>query len=260
MDEDLEDEDIFEANEQFWDASTPGKMEVESYPLDEFRAGESTLFDHEHEELGDVSGKSVLHLQCNNGLETLSLAREGADAVGVDISAESLRYARELAEEAGLDAEFVRCNVYDVPETVDREFDVVYTSRGVLVWLPDLEAWADVIADSLADDGIFYLFEGHPLVHVFDDDLRVTRSYFDNRPSRQAAADFGADEEHYLTRHTLGDVVTALASAGLRIEFVHEFPFDYWYRWEGMVEDANGRYTLPDEEIPLSFSIRATPA
>ena len=255
MDEDTE--DILEANRRFWDASTPHKMEVSSYPLESFREGKSTLFDHEQAELGDVAGKSLLHLQCNNGLETLSLAREGADAVGIDISRESLRYARELAVEAGIDATFIQCNVYDVPEVLDRTFDVVYTSRGVLVWLPDLENWADIVVQSLADDGVFYLFEGHPVADIFDDDLEMMGSYFDARPRRYNEAGFGVDQEHYQTQHTLGDVVTALASAGLRIEFVHEFPFAFWRRWKGMVEDDRGRWVLPDDHIPLTFSIRA---
>jgi SAM-dependent methyltransferase len=137
--------------------------------------------------------------------------------VGVDVSAETLRYARELAAEAGLDAGFVRCNVYDVAGALDREFDVVYTSRGVLVWLPDL----------------------------------------DDRPRRLSGADFGPDEDHHQVAHPLGEVVTALASAGLRIESVREFPFDHWRRWESMVREEAGRWTLPDAEIPLSFSVRA---
>jgi SAM-dependent methyltransferase len=178
--------------------------------------------------------------------------------VGVDVSAESLRYTRELAAEAGLDAEFVRCNVYDVAEALDREFDVVYTSRGVLVWLPDLEEWATAVADILADGGTFYCFDGHPLVHAFGGDLRPTRSYFDDRPRRLSEADFGPDEDHHQVAHPLGDVVTALASAGLRTESVREFPFDHWRRWESMVRDGAGRWTLPDAEIPLSFSVRAS--
>lgn len=255
MNEDFD--DMFEVNRRFWDASTPGKMDVGSYPLESFRAGESTLFEHEHGELGDVTGKTVLHLQCNNGLETLSLARAGADAVGIDISAESLRHARELAAETGIDAEFVQCNVYDVPEALDREFDVVYTSRGVLVWLPELADWASVIAESLVDGGRFYLFEGHPLADVYDDDLEMDGSYFDGHPRRYEEAGFGADQEHYRTQHTLGSVVSALSAAGLEIEFVHEFPFAFWRRWEGMVEDERGRWTLPGDPIPLTFSIRA---
>lgn len=250
-------ENIFEANRRFWDASTPRKMEDGSYPLESFREGESTLFDHEREEIGDVTGKTLLHLQCNNGLETLSLAREGADAVGIDISGESLRYARELAAETGISAEFLQCNVYDVPAILDRSFDVIYTSRGVLVWLPDLEDWADVIVRSLSEDGIFYLFEGHPIADIFDDDLGPGVSYFDAHPRQYDEAAFGADQEHYRIQHTLGDVVTALASAGLRIEFVHEYPFAFWHRWEEMIEDECGRWTLPDESIPLTFSIRA---
>lgn len=250
-------DDIFEANRRFWDVSTPRKMEIGSYQLKSFREGKSTLFDHEHEELEDVAGKTLLHLQCNNGLDTLSLAREGANAVGIDISKESLQYARDLATEAEIDATFVQCNVYNVPEVLDREFDVIYTSRGVLVWLPDLVDWADVIARSLADDGIFYLFDGHPVADVLDDNLEMDGSYFDAHPRRYNETEFGADQEHYRTQHTLGDVVTALVSAGLQIEFVHEFPFAFWRRWEGMVEDKQERWTLPGDHIPLTFSIRA---
>jgi len=255
MDEDPE--EIREANRRFWDASTAQKMAVGSYPLASFRAGESTLFEHERRELGDVAGASLLHLQCNNGLETLSLARAGADAVGIDISGESLRYARELAAEVDVDASFVQCTVSDVPAVLDRTFDVVYTSRGVLVWLPDLDVWADSVARSLAEGGVFYLYDGHPIADIFDDDREPDGSYFDSDPRRYDGARFGADREHYRTRHTLGDVVTALASAGLDIEFVHEFPFAFWRRWEGMVRDERGRWTLSGDPLPLSVSIRA---
>ena len=250
-------ESIFETNRRYWDDATPRKMEVGSYPVESFVDGDSTLFEYERDEVGDVSGKSLLHLQCNNGLETLSWAREGADVTGIDISDESLRYARDLAEEAGLDAEFVQSNVYNVPEVLDRQFDVIYTSRGVLPWLPDLDDWAEVIARSLNDGGVFYVFEGHPLVHVFDNDFEVARSYFDTEPRKRDEAGFGIDAEYYQIHHTLGDIVTALATAGLRIEFVHEFPVDYWHRWEGMVRDEDGRWTLPGVDLPLTFSLRA---
>lgn len=253
-------DDLVDVNRRFWDASTPRKMETGSYLLDDFREGTSTLFAHEQEELGNVTGKSLLHLQCNNGLETLSLAREGADAVGIDISGESIRYGRELAAETGIDATFVQCDVYDVPAVLDESFDVVYTSRGVLVWLPDLGAWAEVIADALTDDGVFYLYEGHPVADVFDDEFEMDGSYFDATPRRHDSAGFGVDQEHYQIQHTLGDVLTALTSAGLRIEFVHEFPFAFWHRWDGMVADDQGRWTLPGDHVPLSFSVRAVNA
>lgn len=250
---------IFETNRRYWDVSTPRKMEHGSYPVESFLGGESTLFEHEREAVGDVSGESLLHLQCNNGLDTLSWAREGASVTGVDISGESLRCARALADEAGLEAAFVQCNVYDVSRVLDRTFDVVYASRGVLVWLPDLEGWADAVARSLADDGVFYLFDSHPLVHLLDGDLDLRESYFDTDPRKYDETRFGADEENYQTAHTLSGVVTALASAGLRIEYVHEFPFDYWRRWDRMARDADGRWTLPGGPLPLTFSIRATP-
>jgi len=250
-------EDVVEANRRFWDAATPRKMAVGSYPLEAFRTGKSTLFEHEREELGDVAGQSLLHLQCNNGLETLSLARDGADAVGVDVSAESLRYARELAAEVGVDAAFVQADVADVDAVFDRAFDVVYTSRGVLVWLPDLAEWAAAIAGSLADGGRFYLYDGHPIVEVYGEEFEPQASYFDAEPRWYEEAGFAPDEEHYRVQHTLGDVVTALATAGLRVEFVHEFPFSFWRRWDDMVEDERGRWTMPGDHVPLSFSLRA---
>lgn len=251
---------IFETNQAYWDVSTPRKMEYGSYPVESFFDGDSTLFEHEREEIGNVSGKSLLHLQCNNGLDTLSWAREGAEVTGIDISGESLRYARELADEAGIDARFVQCNVYDVGEVLDREFDIVYTSRGVLVWLPDLDGWADAVARSVTDDGIVYLFDEHPFLHVFDEDLDITRSYFDNLPQQHDETTFGADAENYQTVHKLGDVVNALASAGLRTEFIHEFPFDFWHRWDSMVQDENGRWTLPGDTVPQTFSLCARPS
>ena len=233
-------------------------MDVGSYPLESFRGGQSTLFAHERDELGDVKGKSILHLQCNNGLETLSLARDGADCIGIDISGESLRYARTLAIEHNLDADFIQCNVYDVSHIFDRNFDIVYTSRGVLDWLPDLGTWADCIAATLTDGGTFYLYEGHPVADIYDDTQRVAGSYFDDHPRRYETAGFGVDQSHYRTHHTLGAVISSLTTAGLSIEFVHEFPFAFWQRWEEMIKDQQGRWRLPDDPLPLSFSLRAT--
>ena len=255
---DPESNTIFEVNRRYWDISTPRKMSHGSYPLESFLDGESTLVEHERREVGDVSGKSLVHLQCNNGLETLSWARAGADVTGIDISGESLRYAREIADEAGLDAELIQCNVYDVADVFDRRFDVVYTSRGVLVWLPDLDSWGEAIADSLVDGGTFYVFDEHPFLYVFDEDLNVAHSYFDSDPRIYHETRFGADVENYQTMHTLSDVVNALMSSGLQIEYIHEFPFDFWHRWDRMVRDDNDRWTLPGEQVPLTVSIRAT--
>ena len=251
-------DEIFDVNRRFWDASTPAKMNVGSYPLDTFGDGSSTLFPHEHDELGDVTEKTILHLQCNNGLETLSLARMGATVIGIDISGESLRCGQRLATEAGIDADFVQCNIYDVSNIFAQQFDIVYTSRGVLVWLPALSSWANNIVDLVRPGGTFYIYEGHPIADSYDDDLAFDGSYFDTHPRLYEQAGFGVDKEHYRTQHTLGAVTTALASAGLSIEFVHEFPFAFWRRWEGMVTDEQGRWCLPDDPIPLSFSIRAT--
>ena len=131
-----------EANRLSWDARTPTHFKSRFYDVDGFRAGESSLNSLEIDEMGDVEGKRLLHLQCHFGMDTMSWARLGAKVTGVDFSAEAISRAKALSAELGIDAEFVVSNIYDLPDTLDGRFDVVFTSYGVLTWLPDLEPWA----------------------------------------------------------------------------------------------------------------------
>ncbi len=115
------------------------------YDLEGFRRGQNTFYPIEIEELGDVRGKTVLHLQCHFGQDTMSLARMGAKVVGVDFSEEAVKLARSLSTEIGIPAEFICCNIYDLPKHLDRQFDIVFTSAGVLCWINDLSKWAQLI-------------------------------------------------------------------------------------------------------------------
>ena len=232
---------------------------------------------YEIELVGEVEGRSLLHLQCHFGIDTLSWARLGARVTGADFSPAAIELARSLADELGFpDARFVQANLYDLPDALEGEFDIVYTSRGVLGWLPDVRAWARVVAHFLAPGGTFFITEIHPVVQVFENEgvasgeLRLTYPYWEHAEAltfevkgsyADPAADVGVQTEHGWD-HGLGEIVTALIDAGLRIESLIEHPFLAW-KADFLVEDPHevGTWRLPPGsagELPLMFSLRAT--
>lgn len=170
-----------ELNRGYWDEATRLHLRGDLYGVQEFKAGGCRLHRVEVEEVGDVRGKRLLHLQCHFGLDTLSWARHGAVVTGVDFSTESIAGARRLAGETGIQAEFVCSDLYELPETLPsfHSFDIVYTSYGVLCWLPDLASWAGVIARYLKPGGFFYIAEAHPSARMFplDEDLPRTGGF-----------------------------------------------------------------------------------
>jgi SAM-dependent methyltransferase len=270
-----------EANRALWEEWTDIHETSAFYDLDAFRKGGTRLQGYEIEEIGDVTGKTLLHLQCHFGMDSLSWARRGADVTGADFSPKAVALAAELAGELGLAdrARFVCSNLYDLPANLQGGFDVVYTSRGVLGWLPDIEGWARIAAHFVRPGGIFYITEIHPVAQVWDDEdvepgeLRLRYPYFSNElpfvfPTQGSYADRTARVEQpveYGWNHGLGEIVTALAANGLRVESLREFPHVDWplpflERAEG------GRYRLPAlpegehcrPELPLFFSLKAT--
>jgi SAM-dependent methyltransferase len=263
-------------NQALWDAWTRIHVPSAFYDVASFRDGTRPirLSDYELEEIGPVDGRSLLHLQCHFGLDTLSWARLGARVTGLDFSAEAVAAARALADDVGLEARFVQSNVYDAPEVLDETFDIVYTSRGVLGWLPDIRGWARVAAHFVRPGGTFYVTEIHPVAQVFEDEgvesgeLRLRYPYWSHAEpisfdAQGSYADPSANTDGLREHgwdHSLGEIVTALVDAGLRIDFVHEFPFVEW-PVAFLVEGDDGRYRLPPSaggELPLFFSIRAT--
>lgn len=262
-----------EANRRHWEEIVPIHATSEFYGVDGFKSGELTLGPTELEELGDVSGKSLLHLQCHFGLDTLSWARKGAVVTGIDFSPQAIETAQALAAGAGIDARFMVSDLYSLPERLDGQFDIVFTSKGVLCWLPDITRWAQVAAHFVRPGGTFYLVEFHPFAMVFDGspdvrDLRVRYRYFHTEDPERfeedgTYADLSAHVKHQVTyewRHTLGDVVSALVDTGLRIEFLHEFPYCTFQLFPFMepLEGQTLRLTKHDGSVPLLYSIKAT--
>jgi SAM-dependent methyltransferase len=265
-----------EGNRDVWDAWTRVHERSAFYDLEGFKRGGVRLRDYEVAEIGAVAGKDLLHVQCHFGIDTLSWARLGARVTGADFSERGIELARSVAAEIGIDARFVVSNVYDLPANLDGDFDIVYTSRGVLGWLPDVRGWAKVVAHFIRPGGIFYITEVHPVIQAFETEgvapgeLRLRYPYWEHREPltfevHGSYADPTADVhdmKEYGWNHSLGEVATALIDAGLRIESIREYPFVDW-AMDVLVQSHDGRYRLPGEldgRLPLFFSIKASKA
>lgn len=262
-----------DTNRDHWDEVTPIHVASPFYRVAEFKAGRTKLKPVELDEVGDVRSKSLLHLQCHFGMDTLSWAREGATVTGVDYSGAAIEQARALAGELDIPARFVHSNVFDLPQHLDGQFDVVFTSYGVLCWLPDIAEWARIAAQYVKPGGFFYIAEFHPVSMIYDDapdvdDLRVRYPYF---PGEQPLRfdDIGdytdrsvkvRNSTTYEFLHPVGEVVSALIDAGLRIDHLHEFPFSTYQflPFTRELPDGTVRLTKHDGSIPLLYSIKAT--
>lgn len=266
-------EDWREANRARWDERVAIHTASDYYDQDGFRRARDVLRDFEVAEVGDVTGRSLLHLQCHFGQDTLSWAHRGAArVVGLDFSEPAIDTARALAAELGYGpdrAAFVAADVYDAAEAVpDAAYDIVYTGIGALNWLPDLERWADTAASLVAPGGFLYLAEFHPLCDALDDETgsRIVHDYFsrdawvDEVPGTYT--DFGAPTVNNRSvewQHPIGDVVSALAAAGLRIDFLHEHDKTMFQRFTALSRHGDGYHRFPADRprIPLMYSLRA---
>ena len=154
-----------QANKQGWDGLAA--THYKNYHIHKLLSGTPLLNELIRSEVGDVTGKSLAHLLCHIGTDTLSWALLGAEVTGIDISPASLGYARLLAQKMGIAAQFIEADVMDVIDVVEQKFDIVFSSTGVLCWLPDIRRYAQTVRHLLKEDGFFYLFDGHPFRAVF---------------------------------------------------------------------------------------------
>ncbi len=266
-------EEALRVNQQLWDEWTRIHETSSFYDLEGFRRGGIRLRPYELEEIGDVAGRDLLHLQCHFGIDTLSWARLGARVTGTDFSPAAIELATRLAGELELDARFVRSDLYDLPNVLEGEFDLVYTSRGVLGWLPDISRWARVVSHFLKPGGTFYITEIHPVAQAFENEgvapgeLRLQYPYWEHpEPLAFVVEGSYADRSATVSTHTeygwdhgLGEIVTALIEAGLRIESLREFPWVAW-QLDFLAPDGDHSWRLPPDipgELPLSFSLLA---
>lgn len=266
------------ANRANWDSRVAVHTGPDGYRIDRLvddRSALSTVIDFDRRYLGDLTGQDLVHLQCHLGTDTVSLARLGASVTGLDFSADAIATATGLAEKCGIDARFVHGDVYQAPTLLERTYDVVYTGVGAINWLPDIRAWASVVAELLRPGGRFHITEGHPIAMIFSDDatpdhLAVDYPYFDGQPAmrfeeRTSYAGSGevASPEHFEWSHDLGAIVQALIDAGLIIERLEEHRELAWpfLPWMEPSPNREGWYRFPEplrQSIPLMFTIQAT--
>ena len=256
----------FETNKNTWNDKVAVHANSEFYDLEAFKRGDSSLKKYELQALGNVSGKSLLHLQCHFGQDTLSWSRRGAKCTGVDISEKGVELARKLTEELEQKATFVCCNVLDTSKFVHEQFDIVFTSYGVIGWLPDLKPWGKMIADRLKSGGTFYMVEFHPIVWMFDylEKQPVIRyGYHQKEVIYEEYEGTYADENAKITNkefgwnHGLGEVISSLSEAGLIIEYVREYDQSPYKIFPDLIENENGMYETKDKLYPLLFDIKA---
>lgn len=246
-------ERLVEENQRGWDERTPHHVRSRFYDVAGFEAGRSSLTAIELEEVGDVADKTLLHLQCHFGMDTLSWARLGARVTGLDFSSVAIVEAGRLAARTGLTdrARFVCANVFDAPTALEGEtFDLVFTSFGVLQWLPDLGPWARAIAACLRPGGTLHLVEFHPILWMFDDALTHIAHQYDGggAPITSETAGTYADPgapivvREHCWNHGLGTVVGALLAAGLRLEGLRELDHVPFALFPDMHEIAPGKF------------------
>ncbi|WP_433858992.1 class I SAM-dependent methyltransferase [Streptomyces kronopolitis] len=272
-------EEMLLANQANWDARTPVHVASAFYGLDGSRTAEDWFAPFEWTDLGDLAGREVLHLQCHLGTETAAFAERGAaHTVGLDFSAAAVAEARRLAGEAGRSVEFVRSDVHRAAEALGgRRFDVVYTGKGALCYLPDLTAWAEVVSSLLRPGGTLYLVEFHPLLDALGptpsperQQLLLRHDYLAGRgPLRSDTPCTYTDgppvtgaTTSYEWRHGLGEVLSAVIGAGLTVQLVRETELLPWKRFDAMVPAENGWWRLPPSEpvVPLLYALRAVKA
>jgi SAM-dependent methyltransferase len=262
------------SNRGLWDEWAAIHATSDFYDLDSFRKGGVRLRPYEIEEIGPVEGKSLLHVQCHFGIDTISWARLGARVTGVDFSPVAIDLARGLADELGFaEVRFVQSSVDELPDVLNETFDVVYTSNGVLGWLPDIRRWAAVVARFVKPGGIFYITEIHPIAQAFENEgvspgeLVLRYPYWEHRaPLRfETHGSYADPTAHVETPHEhgwdhgLGEIVTALVDAGLEIRKLREYPFVNW-QLDFLEKQADRTWRMPATaggELPLFFSLLA---
>jgi SAM-dependent methyltransferase len=259
-------------NRRKWDESVALHVASPSYDVPAFIGGRSTLRTIEVEGLAPVRNRSLLHLQCHFGMDTLSWARRGARVTGVDFSGPAVEAARGLAAQTGLDARFVQSNIYELPRKLRGEFDLVYTGKGALCWLPDLAKWARIVARYLKPGGRLFFLEDHPAADVYrnEDDadhFQFEFPYFATEPQRDeypgtyaATTAKMRNRVSYGWAHPVSEVLNSLSDAGLEIGRIGEYPYSYWHKFPFMRKDAEGwwRLTRDQDMVPLMWSISAS--
>lgn len=254
-----------EINRNSWNNKTEVHLKSDFYNQEKFLAGVSSLNSIELDLLGDVKGKSILHLQCHFGQDTLSLGRMGAQVTGVDLSDKAIDLAKKLATQIGVEAEFICCDLYNLPNHLNKKFDIVFTSYGTIGWLPDLEKWAEVISTFLKPGGEFVFVEFHPVVWIFDNDFKtIAYNYFNTGPIYETETGTYADpnapltQDYVMWNHSISEVVNNLIAKNLTIKSLDEYDYSPYNCFKETEEIEPNKYIIKhlNQRLPMVYAIK----
>ena len=267
------------ANLANWEDRVPIHIGPNGYELAQFDdpAHLSRVVRFDVPRLGDLTGLEVVHLQCHIGTDTISLDRLGAKSlVGYDFSPAAVAAARALADRATSSARFVLGELYDAVDVLGAEqFDLVFTGIGALCWLPDIEAWAEVVARLLRPGGRLHLREGHPMLlgvdDERDDDLIALEwptfggtgaTRFDEATSYEGDGTPLAHPTTFQWNWGIGEVVSAVLRSGLRLDLLREHTTVPWNALDGVMHEVPplGEWELIDrpERLACTYTLQAT--
>ena len=260
-------QNYIEINRESWNNRIDAHLKSEFYDMDSFLKGRTSLNDIELNLLGNLEGKSILHLQCHFGQDTISLSRLGAEVTGVDLSDKAIENAKQIATETNSNANFICCDIYDLPNHLETQFDIVFTSYGTIGWLPDLDKWAKIVSKFLKPKGQFVFVEFHPVVWMFDNNFKnIGYNYFNSgaivETEKGTYADKNAEisQEYVMWNHGMSEVVNSLIKNGLELNSLDEFDYSPYNCFNKTIETEPKKYRIEhlDNKIPMVYSIKAT--
>lgn len=259
-------QNYIDINRKLWNARTIIHFDSDFYSVKEFIKGGSSLQSIELERLGNIEGKKVLHLQCHFGQDSISLSRMGAKVTAVDLSDQAILKAKQLAQDCGEDVRFICCDLYNLPNLLDDSFDLVFTSYGVIGWLPDLDRWASVISHFLKPDGRLLLVEFHPVVWIFDPDFQhIQYDYFNRETIIETETGTYTDRdapielESVCWNHPTSEVLNSLLSNGLSIKAFDEFDYSPYNCFNKTVACGENKFRIGhlENKIPMVYAVSA---
>jgi SAM-dependent methyltransferase len=255
-----------EINKEGWNKRVDAHLNAAFYDVEGFLKGKTSLKEIELNLLGDIKGKTILHLQCHFGQDTISLSRMGGITTGVDLSDKAIKSANELAERTKTTAAFICCNIYDLPQHLNKQFDIVFTTYGTIGWLPDLNKWAAIVSQFLKPGGKFIFVEFHPVVWMFDNQFeKIGYNYFKSDAIVETETGTYADKnapiktEFISWNHGLGEVISNLLSNGLEITRFNEYDYSPYNCFNKTIEFEPGKFRIKhlENKIPMVYSITA---
>ena len=255
-----------EINKQSWNNRTESHVNSEFYDMKGFLSGQNSLNEIELLLLGNIKGKSILHLQCHFGQDSISLSRLGAEVTGVDFSDKAISFAKQISTDTKSNTTFICCNIYDLPNYLDEEFDIVFTSYGTIGWLPDLNKWAGIVSKFLKPTGQFIFVEFHPVVWLFDDEFKkIAYNYFNTEAIVETEEGTYADklapisQEYVMWNHPLSEVISSLLDNNLQLSTFQEYNYSPYNCFNNTEEVESKKFRIKhlDDKIPMVYSLSA---